>query len=119
MYVSNISRLDMEERWQRKRMSFKANNSHTAPAQTKSPAKSLLSVCSADAPVENGAVPVGGKGNGSPVSHHSRSPSLRDDDDVSSEIARVEAQAEDDEQRKKTALGRLARTLRAFDVSKV
>ena len=98
---------------------LQANNSHPTQAQTRSPAKSLLSVRSADAPVENGAVPVGGKGNGSPVSHHSRSPSLRDDDDASSEIARVEAQTEDDDQRKKTALGRLARTLRAFDVSKM
>ena len=94
---------------------LQANNTQAAQPQTKSPAKSLLSVRSADLPVENGA-PAGSKGEASP-SHHSRSPSLRDDDDVSSEIARVEAQAEKDEQQKKTAFGRLARTLRAFDVS--
>ena len=97
---------------------LQANDSQPVLPQTKSPAKSLLSVKSADLPVENGA-PAGSKGEGSPVSHHSRSPSLRDDDDVSSEIARVEAQAEEDEERKKSAMGRLARTLRIFDVSKL
>ena len=51
------------------------------------------------------------------ASPHSKSPSLRDDDDTSSEIVRVEAQAEEEEQKRKTAIGRLVKTIRAFDVS--
>ncbi len=102
--------------------------------------KSLLSVKSDGRVVENGSVPQGGGGGvappnlsptkeGSTLSPNrsihsgggpaSSKPSLKDDDDTSSEIVRVEEQAEADEKRRKTALGRLARTLRAFDVSRL
>ena len=46
----------------------------------------------------------------------SRDPSVKDEDDASSEIMRVEQQAHEDEANKGTTLGRLVRTLQVVQV---